>query len=88
MNLKQQDRFINEIIIDIYDEKGTYGGAAKIDNDCAYIDTKLELHFCDYKEFENFYNTIITLKKGIDKWLENNREPSLICCDNIEAEGQ
>lgn len=69
VQIKQPDKCINEIIIEIYSDNGEYGGAVQInDENIPYLDRKLELYFPNYKGFEDFYNAVIKMKKGIDQF--------------------
>lgn len=61
---------VNEIQVSIFDKDGNYGGAIKLyEPDNFYIDTTLKLYFTNYEGFEDFYNAVIQLKEGIDKYL-------------------
>ena len=63
---------INEIQVEIFNEKGNYGGAVRThehDNHYPWEMDTLHLYFENYEGFKNFYNSIIKLKQGIDKYI-------------------
>lgn len=71
--IKQSNKCINEITVEIYNKNSNYGGAVSINNeDIPNFNNKLELYFTDYQGFDNFYQAIIKMKQGIDEYLNRN----------------